>query len=105
MQNNKLQKYESRITQIKKELQLIGEMRPGSLTKQIYKRKDYERPYWQSSYTQNRRSKTEYVREDYVEKLQAEIAEYKKFKELTAEWAELAIKISKEYIALKNNSS
>jgi len=105
MQNNKQKKYESRIKQIKDELQGLEDMRPGSLTKQIYRRKDYERPYWQISYTLNRQSKTEYVRDDFVDKLRTEIAEYKKFKDLTTEWVDLAIKLSKEKIKTKNDSS
>jgi len=96
-----MKELQNRIKKIKKELSQLGDMRPGSLTQQTYKRKDYERPYWQVSYTHNHQSKTEYVKDDLVEQIKAEIVEYKRFKELTAEWVDLAIKISKEKISMK----
>jgi hypothetical protein len=105
MHNKTLEKYENKIKQIKEQILETGDMRPGSLTQQVFKRGDYTRPYWQISYTQNKKSKTEYVREDSVKVLQQEIAEYHTFKKLTAEWIELAIKISKEKIKMKNKSN
>jgi hypothetical protein len=105
MRNNKIEQYTNRINQIKKEIQTVREMRPGSLTQQIFKRGNYTRPFWQISYTLNRKSKTEYVRDDALKKLQGEIAEYQKFKNLTAEWVELAISLSKEQIKLKNTKN
>lgn len=105
MHNKKLDKYRNRIHQIKKEIQAIDDMRPGSLTSQTYRKGSYTRPYWQISYTQNKKSKTEYVRENSVKTVQREIAEYKKFKKLIAEWVKLAIKISKEQIQTKNTSN
>lgn len=98
MKNNKLKKLESRIIQIKTELSKIGEMRSGSLTKQFYRRKDYVRPYWQISYTQDKKSKTEYVKNEFLKSLRKEIKEYKKFKKLTSEWLKLATEYSKEKI-------
>ena len=104
MHDNKIDKYKKRINQLKEELQKIGDMRPGSLTRQTYKRVDYTRDYWQISYTQNQKSKTEYVRDSLVKTLRQEISEYQKFKKLNAEWVELAIKISKEQIKLKKSA-
>ena len=105
MKNNKLKKIESRIIQIKTELSNIGEMRSGSLTKQLYKRKDYIRPYWQISYTQDQKSKTEYVKNDFLKSLRKEIKEYKKFKKLTLEWVKLATEYSKEKIKYQTNKT
>lgn len=105
MHNNKQEKSKNRIKQIKEEIQAIGDMRPGSLTQQTFKRGDYTRPYWQISYTHNQKSKTEYVRENSVKTLQQEIAEYQKFKKLMSEWVDLAINISKEQIKMKNESN
>lgn len=105
MHNNKLEKYRKRINQIKEEIQGIGDMRPGSLTQQTFRKGNYTRLYWQISYTHKQRSKTEYVRENSVKTLQQEIAEYQRFKILTSEWVELAINISKEQIQMKNKEN
>jgi hypothetical protein len=93
---NKIQKYQIQIEQIKREIQAVGEMRPGTLTRQTYRRGKYQRPYWQISYTQKMKSKTDYVREECVNQIKRENAEYIRFKKLTARWVELALKISKE---------
>lgn len=86
---------------IKKELQQIGDMRPGSLTEQKRKIKGKMMwPYWQVSYTQNRKSKTEYVRDEFVEKIRDEIIQYKTFKALMEKWVELSIDLSKERMKL-----
>jgi hypothetical protein len=45
------------------------------------------------------RSRTEYVRPEYVEQLRKQINEYKRFKELVEEWIELGIQHSKMQIA------
>ena len=87
---------------IKKELLQIGDMRPGSLTEQKRKIKGKMMwPYWQVSYTQNRKSKTEYVREEFVKKIRDEIYEYKEFKNLMERWVELSIDLSKERMKLQ----
>ena len=53
-------------------------------------------PYWQISYTQNKRSKTEYLKDEFVEKIQTEVAAYKKFKKLVEKLVGLNVEISKE---------
>ena len=98
MTNNNTEK----IKLIKKELQQIGEMRPGSLTQQKRKIKgEMMWPYWQLSYTQNMKSKTEYVRDEFVEKIKEEIVEYKKFKSLMEKWVELSVELSRERMKLQ----
>jgi len=93
-------KIEKKIQDVKQELQTIGDMRTGSLTKQFYKRGDKKWPYWQISYTYKMRSKTEYVRDEFVDQLAKEIAEYKRFKKLTTEWLKLSIELSKRRLDL-----
>lgn len=80
---------------IKLQLADIRGMRPGSLSRQLRKSGQGTKAYWQISYTY-KRSKTEYVREEFVRQIQAEIAEYKKFKLLTNKWVALGIQLSKE---------
>ena len=91
MSNKRLAQIEERIAKIKTELAAIEEMRPGSLTRQY---KDPERqsgPYYQLSYTREMRSRTEYVPRERVRDVRRQIASYKRFKALTAQWIALSI--------------
>lgn len=85
---------ESRIRQIKKELMGIGEMRPGSLTRQNRGPKKTG-SYYQLSYTHQMKGRTEYVREEFANLIKQQIATYKKFKRMIEEWIRLAIQYSK----------
>jgi len=85
----------SRIKAIKQELVKIEDMRPGSLTLQYRNPKEKRGNYYQLSYTYKMKSKTEYVRIEFVDKLQKEIKSYNKFKNLISEWKDLSIEKSK----------
>ena len=95
MQDKKLRELEKRIEQIKRELQTINEMRPGSLTCQYHNPKEKKGAYYQLSYTHKMKSRTEYVRSEFVPRIREEISEYKRFRVLVNQWVELAIKRSK----------
>ena len=84
-----------RIEKIKQLLLDIGEMRPGSLTMQYQKPKEKKGGFYQISYTYKMRSKTEYVRPEFVKDLKGQIANFKKFKNLMQEWIDLAIENSR----------
>jgi hypothetical protein len=75
-------------------------MRPGSLTKQYLKPKEKKGPYWQISYTYKMKSRTEYVKADFVPRLEKQIVEFKKHKQLVQQWIDLAIEHSKLSIEL-----
>lgn len=94
MNKTKLQRLESQIKQIKKELMGIGEMRPGSLTLQNRGPKKTG-SYYQLSYTHQMKGRTEYVREEFANLIKQQIAQYKKFKRMIEEWIRLAIQYSK----------
>ena len=100
MQQKTLSQLEKRIAKIKRDLPTIGEMRPGSLTQQYQKPKEKKGAFYQISYTHKMRSKTEYVRPEFVKDLKRQIKNYKKFKEMTKEWTDLAILHSKLKIKL-----
>ena len=100
MTNKKVETLLAKINSIKSDLGRIAEMRPGSLTQQYHKRGGKSWPYWQISYTQ-KRSKTEYIRDEFVAQIKSEIAEYKKYKSLTEKWVELSIKLSKEKLKIQ----
>ncbi len=104
MKNKKVETLLTKIKAIKKEISEIGSMRPGSVTEQFHKRGDQQWPYWQISYTVDRKSKTEYIRDEFVEQIKAEVLEYKKFKNLVDELVKINIDLSKEKIEiLKSN--
>lgn len=87
-----------KIEEVKSEIQHYGDMRPGSVTKQFHRRGEKAWPYWQISYTHKRRSKTEYIRDEFVEEIQSQVATYKKFKLAVDKLVELNILLSKERI-------
>lgn len=84
---------DKKIEKIKNALISIGDMRPGSLTKQFPK--NGKKGYYQISYTYKMKSKTEYVKPEWVAKTRKEIKEYKKFKNLIQLWLDFAIQKSK----------
>jgi len=97
--NAKLHRIEKRIVEIKDELTKIGPMRPGSLTRQTRGPKQVG-GYYQLSYTRCMKGHTEYVRPEWVDQVQRQIATYHRFKQLVNEWISLAIKHSKWTITL-----
>lgn len=88
-------KIKQKIDSIKQELLSIGEMRPGSLTLQYRDLKQKQGAYYQISYTLNMKSRTDYVRKEFIYDLRQQIKNYRKFKRLTKLWTDLAIKYSK----------
>jgi len=95
MDTTRLEQITKRIAQIKEELQKIGPMRPGSLTRQYRDPENRVGSYWQVSYTHQMKSRTDYVRKEWVAEIRQQIATHKKFKHLIEEWTELSIEHSK----------
>ncbi len=91
---------EKAIEQVKNELMQIGNMRPGNLTQQSHPSKSTN-PYHQLSYTHNSRSRTEYIREAFVQEIKDQIAEYEHFRQLTAQWTSLAIQKATTQLKLR----
>lgn len=94
-----LAQIEEKIAGIKKKLMEIGEMRTGSLTHQYHKPKEKQGGFYQISYTHKMRSKTEYVRPEFVKDLRDQIAAFKDFKRLIQQWADFALEHSRLKIA------
>ena len=67
--NNQLNRIQKQIEHIKQELQKIGEMRPGSLTRQMVSQNNQKYSYYQLSYTYNMQSRTDYVKKIFLEDL------------------------------------
>ena len=93
--NAKIREIEKEIEQIKKQLQEIGEMRPGSLTQQYRVPSEKLGGYYQLSYMHKMKSRTDYVRPQFVDQIRTQVATYKNFKKLVDRWIELAILHSK----------
>lgn len=93
----KIIKIEQEIATIKKEMFEIGDMRPGSLSRQMRKSKEKYGSYWQISYTHMGKGRTGYIREENVKQVKEETANYKRYKKL----ADRLIKLSIEKSSLK----
>jgi hypothetical protein len=95
MSEKRVQQIEQRIGRIKEELKDIGPMRPGSLTRQYKDRQHKAGGYWQISYTRKMKSRTEYVRGEWVEEIHRQITTHKRFKRLVDQWIDLSIEHSR----------
>lgn len=95
MSKKRMGQIEQRIDRIKKELVEIGPMRPGSLTRQYKDPQNRTGAYWQISYTRQMKSRTEYVRQEWVKELRSQIKIHKRFKRLVDQWIDLGIEQSK----------
>lgn len=95
MSEKRIQQIERRIERIKEALRHIGPMRPGSLTRQYKDRRTRTGAYWQISYTRRMKSRTEYVRGEWVKEIRRQIATHRRFKRLIDQWIDLDIERSK----------
>lgn len=99
MKRQTLAALDQQIEQIKRELQKVGPMRPGSLTKQYRLPQRQVGPFYQLSYTHQMKGHTRYVRPRLVSEVRQQIAQYKKFKNLTSRWVTLSI--ARSQLAMK----
>ena len=89
------QKRIQQIERIKRTLLEIGPMRPGSLTRQYKDPQHHAGAYWQISYTRRMKSRTEYVRQEWVKELRRQIVTHKRFERLVDQWLDLSIEHSR----------
>jgi len=95
MSQKRIQQIERRIDRIKRALLEIGPMRPCSLTRQYKDPQHHTGAYWQISYTRQMKSRTEYVRQEWVKELRRQIVTHKRFKRLVDQWIDLSIEHSR----------
>jgi hypothetical protein len=95
MSQKRIQRIERRVEQIKRALLEIGPMRPGSLTRQYKDPQHHTGAYWQISYTRQMKSRTEYVRKEYVKDVRRQTVTHKRFKRLVEQWIDLSIEHSR----------
>ena len=107
METQEIVHWKARIEEIKKRLVALGEMRPGSLSKQYNvcgnptcrckdpKNPQKHGPYYQLSYSHKGKSTSEFVKRGTVTETRKQLKNYRTFKRLTAEWVELSVKIAR----------
>ena len=107
--NNKqrIQALENKIQEIKTQLMALGEMRPGSLSKQYNvcgkpgcRCKDPHQPkrhgpYYQLSYVHRGKSTSQFIRPELRVTVRAQTATFKKFRKLIDQWVNLALTVAK----------
>jgi hypothetical protein len=104
MTKQRLLQIEKRIETIKAKLTAIDEMRPGSLSRQYKDPANQSGAYYQLSYTRDMKSRTEYIARDALDDVRRQLDNYKRFKELTAEWVDLSIEHSRLKMKLARES-
>jgi hypothetical protein len=101
-----IQRLQQRIQQTKAALIALGEMRPGSLSKQYNvcgkpncRCKDPQNPqrhgpYYQLSWVHRGRSTSQFIRPPLLPEVRAQTANYNKFRKLTDQWVNLALRLA-----------
>jgi len=105
MTNKRIQQIDQRIEKIKAALAALGDMRPGSLTRQFKDPEAGTGAYYQLSFTLEMKSRTDYIPRECVAQVRGQVANYKRFKALSAEWVALGIERSRLQIKLTRISS
>jgi len=112
-----IRKIEKQIEEIKAKLVLIGEMRPGSLNLQFtacgrsncrcMKPNSQKKhgPYYQLSYVHQGKSTSQFIRKEWVGSVRLQLANYKHFKDLTAQWVDLALTLAKQKLLANKDRS
>ena len=94
MPRNKLERLDERIHGIKREIEKLGALRPGSLSKQSRKTKATYGAYWHLSYTHLGKGHTEYIRNAFAPQVKTEVSNFKRFRKLIDRLITLSIERS-----------
>jgi len=100
MTKERIAQIDQRIERIKAAMVAIGEMRPGSLSRQFKDPEAGTGAYYQLSFTLEMKSRTDYIPRECVPQVRRQVANYKRFKALSAEWVALGIERSRLQIKL-----
>lgn len=101
----RIQSLENRIEKIKRQLAQLGDLRPGSLSKQYNvcgnpnckcKATPPKKhgPYYQLSSTRKGKSRSKFVRKEDIAAVRIQLKNYAKFRKLTMQWIDLAEELS-----------
>jgi hypothetical protein len=97
---------QTRINRIKRALLALGDLRPGTLSKQYNvcgnpkcrcKAEPPRKhgPYYQVSFTRKGRSRTEFIRKGDLPSVRTQIRNYDKLRKLIDEWLDLSIELDR----------
>ena len=103
--NRRIQSLGKHVEKIKRELAQLGDLRPGSLSKQYNvcgnpncrcKASPPKKhgPYYQLSSTRKGKSRSKFVRKEEVAGVRAQLKNYTKLRKLTERWVDLAEELS-----------
>ena len=95
---------ETEIEKIKQELLSLGDLRPGSLSKQYNVcgnprcrcKEDPPRkhgPYYQLSFTRKGRSRTQFIKKPHVATVRTQVKNYRRLRTLIDRWIELSTQL------------
>lgn len=105
MSQIKLTRIEKAIEEIKNRIFDVGDIRPGSLSKQMRRSKEKYGAYWHLSYTHKGKGHTEYIREEFVQQLKQEVKNYKRYRMLFERLVTLSIEKSKLRMTLRSDDA
>ncbi len=103
----RVQSWENKIQAIKTQLLSLGEMRPGSLSRQYNvcgkpgcrckdpKNPKRHGPYYQLSYVHRGQSTSQFIRPQLRATVRAQTATFKKSRKLIDQWVDLALTVAK----------
>jgi hypothetical protein len=94
MTQSKVERLEEAIHEIKRQIEKLGALRPGSLSKQARKSKTTYGAYWHLSYTHRGKGHTQYIRDTFVPQVKAEVSNFKRFRKLIDRLITLSIERS-----------
>lgn len=100
MTAKRIAQIDQRIEKIKAALVALEPMRPGCLTRQFKNPEAGTGAYYQLSFTLEMKSRTDYIPRQCLAQVRRQVAHYKRFKALSAEWVALGIERSRLQIKL-----
>jgi hypothetical protein len=104
---SRIRQIERQINGLKRRLLALGDMRPGSLSRQFNvcgkpncRCKDPRRPrrhgpYWKLSYVHGGHFTSAFIRRQHLAQVRRQLANYKRFRRLTTRWVGLALELAK----------
>jgi hypothetical protein len=107
---NRIEELKNQIQQVKRELLVLGELRPGSLSQQfnVCGRPDCcckadpprkHGPYYQLSYTRKGKSHTVFVKKHQLAAVKEQLQNYAQFRKLMERRVDLSIELCREKLA------
>ena len=85
----------ARIERVKRQLNELGPMRPGTVSRQFRKPREKQQPFYQISYTHKMKSRTDYLRKEHLQNIRKETANFRRFRKLIEQWVDLSLQLSK----------